>query len=105
MFARMSQQALSLSRRLPRASKAIALFVALLSTALLGLWLNRLARGIPDTYQGQTFGGLFLNLYLLTSSAEQLVARPRVRVPLLVASIVCLLVSLYFIFGSRPAQA
>jgi len=78
--------------------------VAVGSAVLLVYWASRTARGLPEEYGGQTGGGLFLNLYLLTSSMSQLIERPRVRVTLLVMSVVCLGAAMYFIFAHRAAD-
>ena len=73
--------------------------VAALSAVLTAYWLFHIAQGEPDTYPAQHSGGLFLNLYLLTSSAGQLVVSPKVRIPLIIASVGCLIAALYLIFG------
>src|SRR3954469_12407366 len=82
-------------------TRVVAIAVAVGSAVLLVYWASRTARGLPEEYRGQTGGGLFLNLYLLTSSMSQLIERPRVRVTLLVMSVVCLGAAMYFIFAHR----
>jgi hypothetical protein len=96
---RMSEQLSRLGRAL---TTGIPFCIAVGSAVLIVIWLSRMARGLPDEYPGQIKGGLFLNLYMLTTSLSQLLAKHRMRVPLLVISGVCLVIAMYFVFGTHP---
>ena len=85
--------------RRARAARVVAIAVASLSSILTAYWLSRIARHVPDAYAGETGGGLFLNLCLLASSSGQLVAGKRARILLIAASLVFLLIAMYFAFG------
>src|SRR3954470_7992295 len=93
-----------LSRLHVTLTRVVAISVAAGSAVLLVYWASQTARGLPDEYRGQTGGGLFLNLYLFTSLMSQLIEKPRVRVPRLVMSVVCLGAAMYFIFAHRAAD-
>src|SRR5437763_195953 len=84
-------------------TKGIPFCIAVGSAVLTVIWLGRLTRGLPDQYPGEIKGGLFLNLYLLTSSLSWLIVKDRIRVPLLVVSVVCLVIAMYFVFAVHPA--
>jgi hypothetical protein len=82
-------------------AKVLGAAAALGSSLLVVYWSIQIALGVPDDYFGQTRGGLFLSLAILTNSAGILLAKPYVRIALPVVSLVCLAIAVYFLAYSR----
>ena len=93
----MPVQPLAITRTLSGAAKVLGSAIAAGSTLLVAYWSSQIARGVPDGYPGQTRGGLFLSLAILTGSVGGLVAKPYLRVALAILSMVCLATAIYFL--------
>jgi hypothetical protein len=86
---------------LSRTAKVLGAAAALGSSLLVVYWSTQIALGVPDNYIGQTRGGVFLSLAILTNSAGLLLPKPYVRIAFEVVSMVCLAIAFYFFAHSR----
>ena len=95
---------LALTRRLDATAALLGSAAALGSTVLAVYWSTQIARGVPDAYAGQNWGGLLLSVAILSGAFSGLVRRSllttrggqSVGIVLEFVSMVCLATAVYF---------
>ena len=65
---------------------------------MIGRWSFEIIKGVPDSYGGQHYGGLFVSVGSLFLVGSSLIPQSRWRKALIVGSWVFLIPAFYFIF-------